>query len=80
MSIAIDSDQFATGSLLRDGVLRGSVDEVRRSLQRQGAQLKGALWSLRGNPWNLEPDELQTRTRFALGNGIYYPLPIYLAM
>jgi transposase len=27
-----------------------AVDEVRRSLQRHGAQLKGALWALRGNP------------------------------
>ena len=26
-----------------------AVDEVRRSLQRQGAQLKGALWSLRAS-------------------------------
>src|SRR5215472_946113 len=29
-----------------------AVDEVRRSLQRHGAQLKGALWTLRGNPWS----------------------------
>jgi hypothetical protein len=42
-----------------------AVDEVRRSLQRQGAQLKGTLWTLRGNPWNLEPAELQTRGRLA---------------
>ena len=27
-----------------------AIDEVRPSLQRQGAQLKGALWTLRGNP------------------------------
>lgn len=42
-----------------------AVDEVRRSLQRQGAQLKGALWSLRGNPWNLDAEQQQTRTRLA---------------
>ena len=28
-----------------------AVDEVRRALQRQGADLKEALWTLRGNPW-----------------------------
>ena len=42
-----------------------AVDEVRRALQRQGAQLKGALWSLRGNPWNLDSEQLQTRLRLA---------------
>jgi transposase len=54
-----------------------AVDEVRRSLQRQGAQLKGALWSLRGNPWNLEPDELEIRTRLARK---YKPLGRALAL
>jgi transposase len=54
-----------------------AVDEVRRSLQRQGAQLKGNLWTLRGNPWNLEPDELQTRTRLAQQ---YKPLGRALAL
>ena len=54
-----------------------AVDEVRRSLQRQGADLKGALWTLRGNPWNLEPDELQTRTRLARK---YKPLGRALAL
>ena len=54
-----------------------AVDEVRRSLQRQGAQLKGALWTLRGNPWNLEPDQLQTRTRLAQK---YKPLGRALAL
>jgi transposase len=42
-----------------------AVDEVRRSLQRQGAQLKGALWTLRGNPWNLDAEQQRTRTRLA---------------
>jgi hypothetical protein len=26
---------------------------VRRQLQHEGAELKGSLWSLRGNAWNL---------------------------
>ena len=30
-----------------------ALDEVRRELQRDGVDLKGALWSLRGNAWNL---------------------------
>jgi transposase len=32
-----------------------ALDAVRRALQREGAELKGALWSLRGNVWNLSP-------------------------
>ena len=50
---------------------------MRRSLQRQGADLEGALWTLRGNPWNLEPDELETRTRLARK---YKPLGRALAL
>jgi transposase len=51
-------EQFPKAQIVYDRyhlmVMAGeAVDEVRRSLQRQGAQLKGALWSLRGNPWNL---------------------------
>jgi hypothetical protein len=35
-------------------VLAGkALEEVRLQLQREGAQLKGAMWSLRGNTWNL---------------------------
>ena len=35
-------------------VLAGkALDEVRLQLQREGAELKGAMWSLRGNAWNL---------------------------
>ena len=35
-------------------VLAGeALDEVRRELHREGADLKGAMWSLRGNTWNL---------------------------
>jgi transposase len=38
-------------------VLAGqALDEVRRELQREGADLKGALWSLRGNAWNLSEE------------------------
>jgi transposase len=38
-------------------VLAGkALEEVRLQLQREGAQLKGAMWSLRGNTWNLSPE------------------------
>src|ERR1700747_673995 len=38
-------------------VLAGqALDEVRRELQREGVDLKGALWSLRGNAWNLSEE------------------------
>ena len=38
-------------------VLAGkALEEVRLQLQREGAQLKGAMWTLRGNPWNLSPE------------------------
>jgi transposase len=54
-----------------------AVDEVRRQLQRQGAQLKGALWTLRGNPWNLDAEQQQTRARLAR---TYKPLGRALAL
>ena len=54
-----------------------AVDELRRQLQRQGAQLKGALWSLRGNPWNLDAEQQQTRARLAQQ---YKPLGRTLAL
>jgi transposase len=59
-------EQFPAAQIVYDRfhlmVMAGeAVDEVRRSMQRQGAQLKGALWSLRGNPWNLDLQEQQTR-------------------
>jgi transposase len=38
-----------------------ALDEVRRELQRQGAELKGALWSLRGNAWNLTQERQEQR-------------------
>jgi len=43
-------------------VLAGqALDEVRRELQREGAELKGALWSLRGNAWNLSEERQEQR-------------------
>jgi transposase len=44
-------------------VLAGqALDEVRRELQREGdADLKGALWSLRGNAWNLSEERQEQR-------------------
>ncbi len=43
-------------------VLTGrALDEVRRELQREGADLKGALWSLRGNAWNLSEERQEQR-------------------
>jgi transposase len=38
-----------------------ALDEVRRCLQGQGAELKGALWSLRGNAWNLSQERQEQR-------------------
>lgn len=38
-----------------------AVDEIRRKLQREGADLKGSLWALRGNEWNLKPEQQETR-------------------
>jgi transposase len=40
-----------------------ALDEVRKLLQRQGADLKGSMWSLRGNEWNLRPEQLEERRR-----------------
>src|ERR1700745_2481377 len=43
-------------------VLAGqALDEVRRELQREGADLKGAMWSLRGNAWNLSEERQEQR-------------------
>jgi transposase len=38
-----------------------ALDAVRRQLQRQGAELKGSLWSLRGNAWNLSAERQSQR-------------------
>jgi transposase len=44
-------------------VLAGqALDEVRRELGRDaGSDLKGALWSLRGNAWNLSEERQEQR-------------------
>ena len=43
-------------------VLAGrALDKVRYELQREGANLKGAMWSLRGNTWNLSEDRQEQR-------------------
>jgi transposase len=61
-------EQFPSAQIVYDRfhlmVMAGeAVDEVRRSLRRQGAVLKGALWTLRGNLWNLDAEQQQTRER-----------------
>ncbi len=38
-----------------------ALDEVRRQLQRDGADLKGMMWSLRGNVWNLSQERQEQR-------------------
>ena len=38
-----------------------ALDEVRRQLQRDGADLKGTMWSLRGNVWNLSQERQEQR-------------------
>ena len=39
-----------------------ALDEVRRQLQRGGdAELKGVMWSLRGNAWNLSDERQEQR-------------------
>jgi hypothetical protein len=38
-----------------------ALDEVRRELALEGADLKGAMWSLRGNTWNLSEDRQEQR-------------------
>jgi len=42
-----------------------AVDEVRKELARHGADLKGSMWALRGNDWNLSADNLQKRNQLA---------------
>jgi len=41
------------------------VELVRRQLQREGADLKGSLWALRGNEWNLKPEQQEVRASLA---------------
>jgi len=38
-----------------------ALETVRRQLQNEGAELKGSLWSLRGNAWNLSAERQQQR-------------------
>lgn len=38
-----------------------ACDEVRKSLGREGADLSGGLWSLRGNEWTRSADQLARR-------------------
>ena len=54
-----------------------SVDEVRRQMQREGAQLKGSLWALRGNEWNLSEEQQHKRQELTAA---YKPLGRALAL
>lgn len=54
-----------------------AVDEVRRELQRKGAELKGSLWVLRGNEWNLSEEQQLQRSTLAR---IYKPIGRALAL
>jgi transposase len=54
-----------------------AVDEVRRKLQREGAQLKGSLWVLRGNHWNLSAEQQLQRATLAKA---YKPIGRALAL
>ena len=38
-----------------------ALETVRRQLQHEGAELKGSLWSLRGNAWNLSAERQKQR-------------------
>ncbi|MDZ4289385.1 MAG: transposase, partial [Prosthecobacter sp.] len=38
-----------------------AVDEVRKQLHREGAEVKGAMWALRGNESRLSQQQLQLR-------------------
>src|SRR5260370_33150734 len=43
-----------------------ALETVRRQLQHQGAELKGSLWSLRGNAWNLSTERQKQRRDLCL--------------
>jgi hypothetical protein len=45
------------------------LEKVRCELQREGADLKGAMWSLRGNTWNLSDTRLTSAAIEAV-NGV----------
>jgi transposase len=38
-----------------------ALDEVRKTLRRQGADLRGGLWALRGNEWTRSSEQLELR-------------------
>jgi transposase len=38
-----------------------ALDEVRKELRREGAELAGGLWALRGNVWTRSPEQLALR-------------------
>jgi transposase len=42
-----------------------ALDAVRKELRRQGADLHGSLWSLRGNEWTRSQEQLARRKRLA---------------
>jgi transposase len=48
-----------------------ALDKVRRALARDGADLKGGLWALRGNEWTRSPEQLKLRRRLC---NAYRPL------
>jgi transposase len=43
-----------------------ALESVRRQLQHEGAELKGSLWSLRGNVWNLSAERQKQRRALCL--------------
>jgi len=43
-----------------------ALESVRRQLQHDGAELKGSLWSLRGNVWNLSAERQKQRRALCL--------------
>jgi transposase len=45
--------------------LAGALDAVRKSLRKQGADLTGALWALRGNEWTRSQEQLDLRRKLA---------------
>ena len=44
-----------------------ALDKVRRDLTREGADLKGGLWALRGNQWTRSPDQQALRASLCKG-------------
>lgn len=40
-----------------------ALDLVRKLLQREGADLKGSMWAIRGNSWTRTEEQLETRRR-----------------